>query len=166
MPSYNIFTDSDVSELVDVSNRLQTVVSAFNASHAGDEIEPEFIVVLKTMDFKNDENRQDFIVRLQNAGLVGSDPAYWNYKYEWDDISNSKHISVYSVFLDGEFSLDLCVETALESGEKTVVKKDMSLLIKSLFSGFREVTDKYGIPIDTSYKMFLEMFDNGLFGNK
>lgn len=166
MPSFKNFSYDDALDTASFSEKLQAVASAFNASHAGNEIEPEFMMALKTVNFKNDEDRQDFIVRLQDAELVGSDPAYWNYKYEWDDISNSKHISVYSVFLDDKFNFDLCVETALESGEKTVVKKDMSLLIKSLFSGFREVTDKYGIPIDTSYKMFLEMFDNGLFGNK
>ena len=166
MPSFKNFSYDDALSTANFSEKLQAVASAFNASHAGNEVEPEFFMVLKTVNFKNDEDRQDFIVRLQDAELVGSDPAYWSCKYEWDDISNSKHISVYSVFLDDKFNIDLCVETALESGEKTVVKKDMSLLIKSLFSGFREVTDKYGIPIDTSYKMFLEMFDNGLFGNK
>lgn len=166
MPSYNIFTDSDASELVDISNRLQTAASAFNASHAGNEVEPEFIVVLKTMDFKNDENRQDFVTCLQNAGLVGSDPTYWSWKYEWDDVRDNKHISTYSVLLDDEFSIELCVETDLETGEKSVMKHDMSSLIKSLFSGFRKVTDKYGIPIDTSYNMFLEMFDKGMFSNK
>ena len=166
MPSYNIFTDSDASELVDVSNRLQAVASAFNASHAVDEIKPEFIMVLKTMDFKNDEDRQDFIIRLQNAGLVGNDPDYWSWKYEWDDVRNNNHISVDSVLLDDGFSVYLCVEAALETSEKSVMKNDMSSLIKSLFSGFREVTDKYGIPIDTSYKMFLEMFDKGMFSNK
>ena len=166
MPSFKNFSYDDALSTANFSEKLQTVASAFNASHAGNEVEPEFFMVLKTVNFKNDEDRQDFIACLQNAELVGSDPAYWSYKYEWDDISNGKHVSVYSVFLDDKFNIDLCVETALESGEKTVVKKDMSLLVKSLFSGFREVTDKYGIPIDTSYKMFLEMFDNGLFGNK
>lgn len=164
MPSFKNFSYDDALNVANCSEVLQAVANAFNASHAEDEIEPEFIMIVKTMNFKNDEDRQDFITRLQNTELVGSDPVQWT--YEWDDVSNSKHISIYSVLLDNEFGLDLCVETALESGEKTVVKKDMSLLVKSLFSGFREVTDKYGIPIDTSYNMFLEMFDNGLFGNK
>lgn len=166
MPSFKNFSYDDALNTANFSEKLQAVASAFNASHAGNEIEPEFMMVLKTVNFKNDEDRQDFITRLQDAELAVSDPDYWCLKYEWDDICNSKHVSIYSMNLDDKFNIDLCVETALESGEKTVVKKDMSLLVKSLFSGFREVTDKYGIPIDTSYKMFLEMFDNGLFSNK
>lgn len=164
MPSFKNFSYDDALNVANCSEVLQTVANAFNASHAGNEIEPEFIMIVKTMNFKNDEDRQDFITRLQNTELVGSDPVQWT--YEWDDISNSKHISVYSVLIDSEFSLDLCVETALEIGEKSVMKNDMSSLIKSLFSGFRKVTDKYGIPIDTSYNMFLEMFDKGMFSNK
>lgn len=164
MPSFKNFSHDDALNVAIVSEKLQIAANTFNASHVEVKIEPEFVVILKTMDFKNDEDRQDFITCLQNAGFAESELVQW--KYEWDDDCDNKHISIYSMNLDDKFSIDLCVETVLEAGEKPVIKKDMSLLIKSLFSGFRKITDKYGIPIDTSYNMFLEMFNRGMFSNK
>lgn len=162
MPSFKNLSYDDALNVANCSELLQNAVDLFKQSHPEEEVETEVLVSFVTVNFKTNEDRDAFIECMKAAKLI--DDCFKKWGYEWDDIAGSKHFSVWSICFD-KFSIDLCVEAALETGEKSVVKPDMSLLVKSFFSGFRKVTDKYGIPIDASYKMFLEMFDKGMFNS-
>lgn len=162
MPSFKNFSYDDALNVTTIREKLQTAAYLFKQSHPEEEVETEVLVSFMPVNLKTIEDRDAFIECMKAAKLIDDDFKKW--EYEWDDIAGSKHFSVWSICFD-RFGIDLTVKTPIESDDKTVVKQDMSLILKSLFTGFREVTDKYGIPIDTSYKMFLEMFDNGLLNN-